>query len=278
MPTYGESKTKDMVKGLLPSTHRKQARRAKAAASRHARRFTKQRTNLATYDEDVVEDGEWQPPDTNIRRSANVAFRREYDKVSGFIRWAKSTTEGPPDARIAQMRARVPSNVIGQHAIDHLRWLPEFDTERDARQARTAFQNAKWVNRFVATDPWRAAVIAAALRSGLHGLLNNFLNEHHHTAWVSVPGLTPGSTIGSDNVGPRRARVVHGSNDIPAFLADLHAACRWQTTQNKNDGLYHPEWLKALDFFLENCVGCQFEREALEIKLRSYHDYSGFFR
>jgi hypothetical protein len=123
-------KDRDMARSILPSTDRRSARGAKAHVARARRAAVRQELRGVRHLADL---DEWDRRfdlgrDTNREMRHVVQRRRSADKVNPFQRWAVVITrELRPLDRLPAMRGRLPRNLIGAHALSHLRWMPEFD-------------------------------------------------------------------------------------------------------------------------------------------------------
>jgi hypothetical protein len=142
MPIYGEAKTRNMARSVLPSTRRRGARADLAAAKRKNRRRVRQRLGRAVHQpvsslpphygwEDVPATG-WSGWDEeaedytleyypNKRIAYAVRDRRGGDKLGAIQRWAPAVSAHLPlEDRYAYVAARLPQNLIGWHALTHL--------------------------------------------------------------------------------------------------------------------------------------------------------------
>ncbi|MFY1831796.1 hypothetical protein ACN47A_38125 [Myxococcus fulvus] len=124
---YGDEKSLQMARSLLPSQRRQQARQHRAILSRSTRRAVKVRVSRMAREPDLFEDcAEWDE-DSASKMGWVVGRRRSSDKVNPFIRWAKHrTAEEPRDSRLSRIRGTVPEGVIGAHALGHLRGEEHF--------------------------------------------------------------------------------------------------------------------------------------------------------
>lgn len=120
---YGEEKYREMSRSILPSTRRKWARREKSATKRHHRRQISQKLRGIRCEEDfeLISEDLTYYPDGEINWI--VAQRRDGDKINHFGRWAQHMVVDPgdPGANIANLRAVLPKNLIGDHALGHVR-------------------------------------------------------------------------------------------------------------------------------------------------------------
>ena len=125
------NKTKDMVRSILPSKWRKTARKKKAAIKRHGRRNAKKM--LRTGDPDEFHLDELKGRDLGYDSMQGTVQERRYaDKLAPMMRWAvRITKDMPQKERLDHMRSLLPSGVIGEHALEHLRMLEEFKNPDD---------------------------------------------------------------------------------------------------------------------------------------------------
>lgn len=130
---YGEKKARDMARSILPSKARRGARESAAIVKRHNRR----RTRLALHDWKRHSDPlEYEGHIYDYSDSAAakggiddvVWERRDADKLAPFIRWAIAVTRhlDDPFERYMTIKKIVPDNLIGRHALGHLRYVDEF--------------------------------------------------------------------------------------------------------------------------------------------------------
>jgi hypothetical protein len=222
------TKRLDMARSILPSKARGSAAAALAAARRTNRRAVGRRlravaaagvTGPGAVDDLLDGDDPWSYPDVAIGRV--VRWRRGADKLNHFERWAVAVTRHlRPEDRLSHMRALLPGGLIGEHALSHLAWRPEFRVEPQ-----------RWPPfRPVPDDHDRAALLAFlhdTLRHGGHRDLNAALKRARH------PGpARPGT-------GAHAARCLLGHHDVDRFLDDLYAcAVPFRAT--------HPEWLATV--------------------------------
>ncbi len=134
MPVYGRAKIKSMVKGILPSTYRKNAKFAKDHLHRENRRSNKldlaDYKGPAAYVIDMYEDDDrdltfWEEPHRTHNWDYDIIqSRRNGDKVAPLIRWAYWNTKHiRPEDRLSKMRSILPSTPMGVHALSHLDFL-----------------------------------------------------------------------------------------------------------------------------------------------------------
>lgn len=124
---YGDEKTKQMVRSILPSRWRGAAR-AKSRVRRAERRAV--RMALRGACSDAVPDAVDLRRDDRVEIGFVVDRRRSADKLNHFIRWARARTEHLPiESRLSAMRALLPKGLIGEHALFHLAWDDHFQPE-----------------------------------------------------------------------------------------------------------------------------------------------------
>lgn len=274
MPTYGRNKVKDMVRSVLPSKRRSGARFAKQEMHQNSRRENRQNVSPMARDpelfEDYLDDAKWVKKQTR----ENVGMRREGDKIRPLMRWAPKVTHGLHDKRLAQLRALMPPNTIGEHAIGHVRYLEQFENPNDpmvlkyGRRSKRKYDKKRkpeslesQLRKMLEEEPW------------LHGHLNDWMKKHHHIQYKVVGrevvrshgqvlmahGTTPMMRDITVVVGPKHARTLKGMGDIKDFVADLDAASRYSRTVRYSSsmnrylddaGKFHPEWMEALKSFV----------------------------
>ena len=122
MPTYGESKVKDMVRSVLPSTKRNWARLAKQENNKAKRRNDRE----VLFQMETDEDYDFSDSYHRYRSNGITRERREADKVKPLMRWAPKVTKGLHDKRRAQLQAMLPDNAIGLHALSHVEQTGKF--------------------------------------------------------------------------------------------------------------------------------------------------------
>ncbi len=255
MPTYGKNKIKDMVRSVLPSTARHTAKDNKNRIHREARRTSRQDVAQMAIDPERYEEFLDDDRTDRVETRRVVSDRRDADKTSPLRRWAPHVTEGLPDARLKQLRAIVPDNVIGDHAISHVEYLDEFDTDKHARElrypkstpeSRRAY-NRKNPDKRSFEDGFRVTLLREIIVKGLQGRLNEVL-QSQHTSWKKEYQTPTG--VDTRKIGPLTARKLLGLGDVKMFLKDLHDCNSRQAPQ----GFYHPEWLETLDVYLREYV------------------------
>lgn len=150
-----DQKVTDIIRSVLPSTARRDARRTRQLIHRAARRKVK--VALRSGDVDAVVD---------IRGPIEemVWDRRAADKLGPLVRWALHQVRHDPRLREASLAERIdhfrqllPDNTIGRHALSHITW----PLERLDAQARQ-FQDG----------PSCISAVRALYEAGYHGELN----------------------------------------------------------------------------------------------------------
>lgn len=207
---YGDDKLRQMARSILPSRWRGAAR-AKAHLKRATRREVKchlsqlTRDVAAWEDEYGLDDDAWVGPVVRDRRGS--------DKLAHFERWAARVTAALPQTdRLSAVRAVLPKGLIGQHAVEHLRWWPEFQHPNEA------------VVRAAARSRWYAGRRRGMDRGEMAELLRELLTVNEGHAAVNLVMRRSKLMLGPDDVVQRRIgtpRMLHGRDDVLAFLAEL---------------------------------------------------------
>lgn len=273
---YGEQKARDMARSLLPSTWRKGARRKRAGHHRTARRQTHEelvRLAREPQEADALDFSEVEGEEARGLRGL-VWERRAADKVNPFIRWATVVTkELPRESRLSFVRGCMPRGVIGEHAVEHLKWTPAFEDprEREWRQERWGGRRrGDWLDRGE-----YAELLREVLRAGGHGLFNRWLRAWHIARQEKRPsnGSSPvdWSRFTEKKVrlraGALEPRLLLGMHDVLPFL---DAVGRW-APRHRDVPVYRPhatspEGFQAMDPFLR---AFKQSRGDLEATLRS---------
>lgn len=256
MTTYGDKKVKDMVRSILPSTARQRARTEKAKANRAARRGVNMSMSDITRDPDeydgIADFGDAELPG---ELATVISDRRGYDKTAPIQKWAKAVTSGDPETRLAKIASLLPNNTIGRHVIQHVKFMAEFDQEREARNLLGLHRRKKYVT---VTDAERAVMLEEIITRGLHAHFNKAMRLGHR----SVKELVKGTGVYDINKvyiyakyilkGPQSGRMLLGLHDIKPFLKDVRDATQWRS--KNSDGFYHPEWSSTLESYLKMYV------------------------
>lgn len=141
---YGDDKLRQMARSILPSRWRGAAR-AKAHLKRATRRGVKCRLSQLARDASAWEDEYGLDDDAWV--GPVVRDRRGSDKLAHFERWAVRVTASLPQTdRLSAVRAVLPKGLIGQHAVEHLRWWPEFQHPNEA-EVRAAIRRSWYGGR-----------------------------------------------------------------------------------------------------------------------------------
>lgn len=111
-------KPRDMVRSILPSTRRRNARYAKAFVKRRHRR----QIHEDVHHDDPATTASDLSRDVNADMGGIVRYRRSGDKLNHFLRWCEQITDGMGvDEALAYVRKLLPASVIGNHAYRHWR-------------------------------------------------------------------------------------------------------------------------------------------------------------
>ncbi len=260
---YEDEKRREMARSILPSTHRREARRERKATNRHARRAA--RSYLKRGDEDA--DARLADVDGRRRREIEygVAWRRGGDKVAPFVRWATAVTRGMCSrSRAVWLRAVLPAGLVGAHAVSHLpdtvAQPPVVGSPSDGHAERRTRL------RGLVLDGAARRALALALR-----------RAHVPAILVNDRVRRPGDSVETgERAGPAAPRVPTVPAEVDDLLARLYAAAgaprfvRAATRVRERildaDGTlrhtderivayehnpaHHAEWLAALDRFL----------------------------
>jgi len=191
---YGAAKRRDIARSVLPSTRQRAARRAKASAHRASRRSVAQRARSTDSQLSPVEDaGITRRERIDIRHI--VQWRRRGDKLGPLLRWGRATTRMMPiDDRLPYLRGTFDDNLIGRHAISHLRWDPAVSGQ--ARPVRARPQP-------IITADDLTETCGRLLADGQHGALNRAIK-------LAAPDAQP-------------YRLLLGAHDVDTFVAHLLA-------------------------------------------------------
>jgi hypothetical protein len=200
-------KHRDMARSILPSKAPRSARHDLAAVKRHHRRTV--RADLRALRTEAYDDTSYDLTRTADRQINQIRRdRRSRDKLNHFERWAVEVTKHMPvEDRLGWLRSVLPGGLIGDHAMSHLRQIPELRAHEEWRWWRTwaEVQAARHARRRrrrarLATD------LRRALEHGGHRAINQALR--------SVEG-------GDDPPGPR-LHGLHHIDDLVALLIDEH--------------------------------------------------------
>ena len=160
-------KLRDMIRSILPSTKRRQARKAKAIAKRQVRRGVREDLRCRRGFDDI--DNLFREP----KLDGIVHSRRAYDKLNPFMRWCRSMTRGLPiKEALARVRAILPRDIIGDHAYTHweieaspgfdrLAWLRDIEREKQSDFDKLRFR----FRRAYADDPTLAGALNRMIKA-----------------------------------------------------------------------------------------------------------------
>lgn len=257
---YGEEKSREMARSLLPSKNREAARKSRVSIQQGRRRRSRMQEARLTRELEDSEDFSAIDSEADARLRVMVRRRRDGDKLGPFFRWAKAVARPvPQEHRLAHIRALVPRGVIGDHALRHLSSEREFEhpTETARLQAlmRTARKNrsSAWLDRGE-----QAELLRAVLRApGGHRAFNQWLRVTHITEYRKEKRrrpcpCAPGCSIVEEvdvPVGPTRARMLQGVHDVLPFIASLWGAQRAEPWLNHPRGP-SAEQAESVDTFL----------------------------
>lgn len=209
-----KDKNRDMARSVLPSTRRKSARLDKQTV--HGRVRSRVRDALKVTDDH--EPYFWdEPADLHVNPQRDrryggirevVRDRRAADKVSPLMRWAEAKADDfgdTPQERCSALRAILPPNLIGWHAMSHVSALGEYDTDLrwNRRNRRTPAERRAMTRRSAQSDHDRL-VNALNERLADHGELNRRLKR-------TLDVDRSGNVIGS-------MRLWAGRHDTVAFV------------------------------------------------------------
>ena len=234
---YGAAKQREMVRSILPSSSRSGAASALTRHRRRNRRLTAARLARAcgpgdrALDLALEDECDLRAYPSDLIREA-VWDRRAFDKVAPFQRWAvASTAHLPSHDRLEAVRALVPGDCVGRHALSHLEHLSAFDPQ---------YAHELWWQRLrretsPRPTPNFEVLVAGVTRCyelGLHGALNAALKRSPD--W-RVVGPDPAAGAEPEPI----LRLLKGLHDIEAFVREL-------------DGGPWPRQRKALAAFLRH--------------------------
>ncbi|MFT3713373.1 MAG: hypothetical protein QM817_37430 [Archangium sp.] len=202
-------KPKDMARSILPSTWRG-AWKKRAGLHRGERHASRQSLRLLSRDPESWDEGGLDFGDEEAAElSVMVRRRRAWDKLKHFERWAVERTKDlAVEDRLSHLRSLLPSGLIGQHAMVHLR-------DRSELKVPAEHDRRRW--RYVRPRPLLdAGLISVVLRQvlevhggvrALHRALKSARREAVGGVRLSVP-----------------FRSLAGAHDVNAFV-------RWVGTE-----------------------------------------------
>lgn len=215
-----DQKIKDMQRSVLPSTARGFARAERRLIHKRAR--ARARDALAEARKIVNTDIRTDPdPDfrEGRRKAAThwmVLDRRAADKIGPLCRWAVRTVEADEALRDAPLHdqaaffaALMPKDLIGEHAVFHIRWALRWEFHRDDLRLWDPSAGSSRVERReqVASDARQI------LATGRHRELNVELRRLYGA------GDPPRRTRSLEGSAP--ARLLLGLHDVESFAGDI---------------------------------------------------------
>jgi hypothetical protein len=231
---YGDEKARDMARSLLPSKNREAARANRVSIHRSERRRSRMETARLAREPESFEDLAGLDGDSGVELSIMVNRRRGGDKVAPFIRWATAITRPlPQETRLSHVRALVPRGIIGEHALQHLAHLDDFEHPSEtvlAEARRRAYvlrrrSASKWLDRGEQAELLRALLQAP----GGHRTFNRWLQVSHVPQYQTEtrrrpctcePGCTLLEAVNVP-VSATRPRLLLGVHDVLPFLSAL---------------------------------------------------------
>jgi|GEM_PF-2063823 len=226
---YGEDKSLEMARSLLPSTRRQAVRKSRTRLHRSVRRTARTRVAQLIRAPELAEDCAELDEDTSSEMRGLVWERQAADKVNPFIRWAtQRTLDQPRDLRMGLLRKMLPHGLIGQHALSHLKQELHFlsTAELSAQES--------WRLRRRTGLPTERGLMAQLLRQLLRlptgqKSFNGYLKRASATRWSRQWGHD-----GRRHVvlhGGDAPRLLLGAHDVLPFLDDLgiksHQVSSW---------------------------------------------------
>jgi hypothetical protein len=236
---YGRSKARQMARSILPSKAPRMARDTKKAINRKHRRQYRQ---LAA-DPELLDSRYWHHQ-CNWERLELRSDRRAADKLAHFERWAARVTKGMrKEDRLSAMRSLLPEGLIGEHALSHLRFLPEFDIDPLRRSYQNPVRRLPQLSRQQLTQALRRVAADPEQLADLNGRMA----KAHRTARIKQ--------VKSDQWGRQYAEYeplgftqpppLAKPNDVGRFLS----AC-YRAAKIREAGQRHPEWLQTVKRFV----------------------------
>lgn len=190
---YGDEKTREMARSILPSTYRGAKKSANQTRRQH-RRNRKQVLKKSIYDEDLLEELGCHDRQERLDLRYKRRDRQDSDKLRHFERWSIKVTDGlQPDERMAKMRAILPHNLVGWHARTHLRFIPEFRMGGESVYSEGSYpQCHPFEHRFREEGRDLVPELEEALKNPrVPALLQRWLHKNHSTCmWVLEYGVS----------------------------------------------------------------------------------------
>lgn len=255
---YGKDKAKNMSRSILPSTRSSGAGFDKAKAKRATRHSVKTELQRTTIDPDYYDE-----TDTDFEEDANVSRivndRRGGDKTAPLQRWAKAITKKVDrDSRLSHVKSLLPENVIGEHALGHVKGDDHFSS-----RAKIILDKNKELNRqdkYAAinvaekrlTHDEQVATLRKIVEDGrLHRELNKFADRMAWQYYKPRPTIAEMKSVFNEQtqkvekkyvyvelpyppgkVNTANGRKLLGLHDIETFLSDI------KKSQYNSDRLY----------------------------------------
>lgn len=281
---YGDEKSLEMARSILPSTRSKQARAQKRMVNKRERavaRHALRHVDPVDYEVDQRYPLGWQD---KRHRDYLIWERRAADKLSHFETWAEQVTaDMPKQDRLSYIKKILPDGLIGQHAVSHIDWKDHFCEDFFAHAWRRRSKSDTPAERSHRETLWDVCAEAGGQK-----LFNRYLKQQHKVIvwsyYLPAPPikLDPDCTVRrirmentgkvyyqvDRKVGPMRPRLLYGLGDIDAFLADVTKAsmCSYRvevepymqpshvlnmesmSTSRWNPD-HHGEWWRATQYF-----------------------------
>ncbi|AKF87168.1 hypothetical protein MFUL124B02_38775 [Myxococcus fulvus 124B02] len=242
---YGDEKSLQMARSLLPSQWRAQARQHRALLSRSTRRAVRVRVSRMALEPDLFEDCAELDEDAASKMGGVVSRRRRSDKVNPFIRWAKHrTAEELRDSRLSRIRGTVPEGVIGAHALGHLRGEKHFMSTAELARSKAHFWRGK--SRRSSERGLMAQLLRELLRiPGGQKAFNGYLKRASAKGWSRRLGHDGQRRVvfhGDDSL-----RLLLGVHDVLPFLDAIEVHARRPLDWRRSGKPASTRWL-ALDF------------------------------
>lgn len=202
-----DEKIKDMVESVLPSTRRTTARTERRII--HKRQRTRQRDMLRI----IAADPDFREGRRASAISNMVSDRRAADNIGALCRWAAAIVERDPALAAADwptqrawFAAILPSDLIGQHALQHIEWAigprPTYSWMR-----RTPSRPIAEIRAEVTSH------VRRILETGRHAELNIRLRQEYGV------DRAPRWVTGARRM--RSERLLAGLHDVEAFVDDV---------------------------------------------------------
>lgn len=217
------TKSRDMARSILPSrarsstAHLTLTRRANRRAIGQKLSYIRRGDRADQEDWDARSDLRAYP---DVEIAMIVRWRRAADKLNHFERWAVEVTKPlPVEDRLGHMRAMLPGGLIGDHAMSHLRRLPELNPdESNFYSFRFARWRAQNDGRQAEARRRIRSLVTMILEAGGHGALNAALKA------AALDGDSP--------------RILAGIHDVDEFLLHGETHDRWESLD--------PQWMNII--------------------------------